>query len=242
MENIDQTNDLTKDLTNDPTNIVTQRLPTPYYHETTYQNSVTCLPTATHYVVSCSIRPDGQTMPQCNAVFETGSGMNIVRRDALTAGWETLLTRDAVLPTLGDANGRPLRLLGKIILRMRFGNTTYRVPFIVAEKLAIEFIAGICFMNRYVIAIACRSQTIPLQRGGTIPILSLHDARRPHERPNDKPNDKHDTHDRPRNDKRTNYAPFKKAHTIRTARMVTIPPMSQVVIPAVTKAPGLVYI
>ena len=63
--------------------------------------------------------------------------MNIVRRDALTDGWETFLTKDAVLPTLGDASGRPLRLLGEVVLRIRFGNTTYRVPFIVAEKLAV---------------------------------------------------------------------------------------------------------
>ena len=75
-----------------------------------------------------------------NAVLDTGSDMNITRRDALTDGWETSLTKDALLPTLGDANGRPLRLLGEIFLRMRFGNTTYRVPFIVAEKLAVEFI------------------------------------------------------------------------------------------------------
>ena len=46
-----------------------------------------------------------------NAVFDTGCGMNIVRQDALTDGWQTWLTKDAVLPTLGDANGRPLRLL-----------------------------------------------------------------------------------------------------------------------------------
>ena len=77
-----------------------------------------------------------------NAVFDTGSAMNIVERDALTDGWETLLTKDAVLPTLGDANGRPLRLLGEIVLRMRFGNNTYRVPFIVAKKLAIEVMVG----------------------------------------------------------------------------------------------------
>ena len=47
-----------------------------------------------------------------NAVFDIGSGMNIVRQDALNDGWQTWLTKDNVLPTLGDANGRPFRLLG----------------------------------------------------------------------------------------------------------------------------------
>ena len=69
-----------------------------------------------------------------NAVFGTGSGMNIVQRDALFDVWEKLLDKDATMPRLGDANGRPLRLLVEITLRISFGNTTYRVPFIVANK------------------------------------------------------------------------------------------------------------
>lgn len=116
-----------------------------------------------------------------NAVFDTGSGMNIDRRDALTDGWEKLLTKDAVLPTLVDANDRPLQLLGEIVLRMCFGNTTYRVPFIVAKKLVVEVIAGTRFMNRYVNAFEFRSQTIRLHHGGTIPMLSRRDTRRPPE-------------------------------------------------------------
>ena len=183
---------------------------------------------------------DGSTMRPFNAVFDTGSGMNIVRQDALTDGWQTWLTKDAVLPTLGDANGRPLRLLGEIVLSIRFGNTTYRVPFIVADKLAV--IVGTRFMNRYVDAIECRNQTIRLNRGGTIVILSRHDSRRSHERPNDRQLNNDDQNDSPRNDKRTNDDPFNKPHTIRTARTVTIPPMSQVAIPVVTEASGLVYI
>ena len=97
-------------------------------------------------------------------------------------------------------------------------------------------------MNLYVDAVECQNQTIRLNRGGTIPILSRHGARHPHEELNDIPNDDDDTHDNPPNDKRTNVAPFKKAHTIRRAQAVTIPPMSQVAIPDVTKASGLVYI
>lgn len=50
--------------------------------------------------------------------------MNIVRRYALNEGLKTLLRTDAVLAMLGDANGKPLRLLGEIFLWMRFGNNT----------------------------------------------------------------------------------------------------------------------
>ena len=168
--------------------------------------------------------------------------MNIVRQDALTDGWQTRVTRDTVLSTLGDANGRPLRLLGEIVLRIRFENTAYRVPFIVADKLAVEVIVGTCFMNRYVDAIECRIQTIRLNRGGTIAIFSRHGARCSHEGSNNIQNDNDDQNDSPRNDDRITDAPFNKPHTIRMARTVMIPPMYQVAIPVVTKASGLVYI
>ena len=237
-----KSDDQTKDSTNDYTNNGEQRRSAPYHDVPTYHDSTLCLLTAAHYVISCSIRLDGSTVRPFNAVFDTGSGMNIVRQDALTDGWQTWLTKDAVLPTLGDTNGRPLSVLGEIVLRIRFENTTYRVPFIFADKLAVEVIVWTRFMNRYVDAIECRNQMIRLNRGSTIPILSRHDARRPHERPNDRLHDNDDQNDSPRNDKRINDAPFNKPHTIRTARTVTIPPMSQVAIPVVTKASGLVYI
>ena len=96
-------------------------------------------------------------------------------------------------------------------------------------------------MNRYVDVIEFRNRTIRLNRGGTIPILSRHGAQRSYEGRNDTTNDNDDQNDSPRNDKRINDAPFNKPHTIRTARTVTIPPMSQVAIPVVTKASGLLY-
>ena len=114
----------------------------PYHDSPTYHENVLCLLTATHYVVSCSIGNTQRTMLPFNAVFYTGSRMKIVKRDALFDGWETLLDKDATMPRLGDANGRPLPLLGEITLRIRFGNTTYRVPFIVADKLAVNVIIG----------------------------------------------------------------------------------------------------
>ena len=75
-----------------------------------------------------------------------------------------------------------------------------------------------------------------------ISILSCHGARRSYEGRNDSPNDNDDQNDSPRNDKLINDAPFNKPHTLRMARTVTIPNMSQEAIPVVTKASGLVYI
>lgn len=86
-----------------------------------------CLLTATQYVIPCSIGLDRRKMLWFNALFDTGSGMYIVGRDALTDGCRKFLTKEAVLPTLRDANGRPLRFFGEFVTRMRFANTTYRV-------------------------------------------------------------------------------------------------------------------
>ena len=60
----------------------------PYHDSPMYHENVLCLITATHYVVSCSIGNTQRTMLPFHAVFDTGSGMNIVKRDALFDGWE----------------------------------------------------------------------------------------------------------------------------------------------------------
>ena len=65
----------------------------PYHDSPTYHENVLCLLTATHYVLSCSIGNSQQTMLRFSAVLDTGSGMNIVKRDALFDGWVKLLAR-----------------------------------------------------------------------------------------------------------------------------------------------------
>ena len=209
------------------------------YHESpTYHENLLCLLTATHYVVSCLIGNTRQTMLPFNEVFDTGSGLKIVKRDALFDGWENLHDKDVTMPRLGDANGRRLRLLGEITLRIRFGNATYRVPFIVADKLAGNVIIGTRFMNRYVGAIECRTQTTTLFRGATISILS---------RTNQRDTNTKYENERLRNEtteptQRGNDAPVKRPHTARLAKHVTVPPLSHMSVSVVTTAAGLVYL
>ena len=210
----------------------------PYHDSPTYHENVLYLPTATHYVVPCSTGNMQQTILPFYAVFDTGSEMKIVKREALFDGWEKLLDRYGTMPRLGDANGRPLRPPGEITLRIRFGNTTYRVPFIVADKLAINVIIGTRFMNRYVDAIECWTQTIRHFRGATIPILS---------RTNQGNANTTYENGRLRNETterttRGSGAPFNHPHTVRLAKHETIPPLSQISIPVVTTAAGLVYL
>lgn len=59
------------------------------------------------------------------------------------------------MPKLGDANGKHLKLLAAIRLRLRIGKAHFRVPFFVAPTLAAPLIIGTSFLDSKVKAIRC---------------------------------------------------------------------------------------
>ena len=142
------------------------------------------------------------------------------------------------MPKFGDANRRPLRPLGEITLRIPFGNTTYRVLFIVADKLAVNVIRGTRFRSRYVEAIECRTQTIRLFCYATIPILCLTKLRNTKTKYENQ-RLRNGTTERTQRD---NDAPFNRPHTARITKHVMIPPLSQMSVLVVTRTAGLVYL
>ena len=90
--------------------------------------------------------------------FDTGCGPNMIRRSDLPQGGEEGLLKDQKLSLLDDANGNPLKLMGKIVFRVRLGSVTYRVLFVVGKHLAVSVIIGTSFMNRTVKGIMCMDQ------------------------------------------------------------------------------------
>ena len=46
------------------------------------------VPTATHYVVSCSLGPNPRHLRPFSAVFDTDYVPNLIRKNALFDGWE----------------------------------------------------------------------------------------------------------------------------------------------------------
>ena len=88
-------------------------------------------------------------------------------------------------------------------------------------------------MNRYVDAIECRTQTIRLFRGATIPILSRNNQRNT----NTKYENEQLRNETTERTQRDNDAPFNCPHTVRLAKHVTIPPLSQMSIPALRRRP-----
>ena len=59
-------------------------------------------------------------------------------------------------------------------LSVRLGNKIYRVPFLIAEQLAVAALLGTSFMNKHVDHICRRNQEIDFHQGCTIPILKAH--------------------------------------------------------------------
>ena len=79
-------------------------------------------------------------------------------------------------------------------------------------------------MNRYVDAIEFRQQTIRLFRGETIPIISRTNQRNT----NTKYEDEQLRNEATERTQRDSEAPLNRAHTLRLAKHVTIPPLSQI--------------
>ena len=170
--------------------------------------------------------------------FDPGCGPNVVRRSALPHRWEESLLQDQDLPALGDANGNPLKLMGKIVSRVRLGSATYRVLFVVTEHLAVSVIIGTSFMNRNVKVIMCMDQWIYLARS-KVPIIAQHQGRRQVSE-----GDLHESQSPSAQEskQRTTKSNLNAPNTIRLAKHVTIPPFPQVAVPVTTQASGLVFI
>ena len=118
-------------------------------------------------------------MQPFHMAFDTGSGYNVIRLRDLPIGWERYIVPIARMPALGDENGNRLPLLGKVVLRVRFGSAMYRIAFLVAERLTVSMIIGASFMNRHVRGIMCMDKEIPLTCA-TIRILSRHHKSKPY--------------------------------------------------------------
>ena len=215
----------------------------PYTRYPRRLDDLVCVQTATPDVVSCSIGPDPRNLRPFSVVFDTVSGPNLIRKSALFDGWELYLVRNETVPRLGDANGRPLRLLGVALIRARFGNSLFHMPFVVADSLAVDVIIGTRFMNQHVDANECRRKCVKLHRGCVLPILARnHDGTFTKPNPVARRRDQSDTNAQKDHPKTPGGNTFNQAHTVRLTKDITIRPMSQMAAPVVSTAAGLVYL
>ena len=107
-----------------------------------------------HYTLSGSIGSNTSNMRPLLITPDTGAGYNLIRRDHLPKDLQRFIVEDPKLPELGDANGNLMNIDAIVHLSVRLGNTIYRVPFLIAEQLAVAALLGISFMQKHVDHIA----------------------------------------------------------------------------------------
>ena len=165
---------------------------------------------------------------------DTGTGYNLIRKDHLPGDWQKFLVEDPKLPQLGDANGNLIYIEAVVHLSVRLGNTIYRVPFLIAEQLAVADLLGTSFMNKHVDHICCRSQEIDLHQGCTIPILQAHRGYQTEPDPSDG--------EAPIVTRRPRTKKMQETHTVLLTAHVRVPPMTQVSVEVDSRASCLAFL
>lgn len=111
-----------------------------------------------------------QAVPDCRRyLFRV---YNLIRRTNLPPDWEDYVIPDAPLLKLAGANSDPLRLSAVVRLVVRLGNGVYRLPFMVTDSLAVDFILGTAFIDSHIRSIAVDVQQMDLRRGDRVAILN----------------------------------------------------------------------
>ena len=204
--------------------------------------------TTTHYSVSASVGVNVSALRPTTVVMDTGAGFALIKKSRLFANWRDFEVKSTNLPRLGDANGNAPQLEAMVHLTIRLGNTLYRVPFLVAERLAVDVILGTAFTNKHVQHICCWDQVIDLYQGGTIPILAASDIYPERSKgaapdnasgPGWDPDVDPKAHIYQRGKRRKSIC---QTHAIRLTEHVQIPPMSQAAVPVRTGASGLCFL
>ena len=135
---------------------------------------------------------------------------------------------DGPLPRLAGPNSNPLRLTAVGQLAVRLQNTKLRIPFVVTDQLAVPVLLGTAFIDAHVRSIHIDAQRLERRQGGSVAIV---DGKGEPTRPT----------------RRNGHQLFRAAvreespESIRVARWVTIPPMSQARIRVTTAGSGLVF-
>ena len=160
---------------------------------------------------------------------DTCSGYNLVRKSDLPPDWTRYVVHDAPLPRLAGANSNPLKLSALVHLAVPLRNSTFRIPFIVADQLAKPVLLGTAFINTHVPCIDVEAQGMELPQGGSVAIFDGKGEPTPPTRRHGRQTGRPDVREE---------AP----QAIRLARWVTIPAMSQTPVRVTTAGRELVFL
>ena len=131
-----------------------------------------------NYKVYADIGYDSTLSVRRLATLDTGAGPSFIRKDQLPPQVQSRIRRKE-LPSIVDANRKPISTLGTVRLALGLGNSHCQVEFIVADRLAVPLILGADFCDRYVHAIYPRRRAVELGDGSEVPIIRRPTKRHP---------------------------------------------------------------
>ena len=134
-------------------------------------NSVVCPMTSKIYNVLGSVATEGNAFKPHMIAVDTCSGYNLVRKADLPPECNRYVIRDAPLSRPAGANTNLLRLTAVVRLAVRLRNTTFHIPFVVAEQLAVPVLLGTAFIDGHVHSIDIDGQKLELRHGGSVSIV-----------------------------------------------------------------------
>ena len=192
-------------------------------------DGVICLMTSKIYNVLGSIATEDNAFKPHTIAVDTCSGYNLVRKADLPPDWTRYVIRDAPLPRLAGANSNPLKLSAVVRLAVRLRNTTFRVPFVFADQLAVPVLLGTAFIDAHVRRIDIDARKLDRRQRGSVDIVDGKEEPSPPTR---------------RQGRQTGRADVREEapQAIRIACWVTIPAMSQTRVRVTTAGKGLVFL
>ena len=102
------------------------------------------------YNILGSIATEKNALKPFPIAVDTYSGYNLARKADLPPDWTRHAIRNAPLPRVAGANSNPLRLTAVVRLAVRNRNTMFRVPFVVADQMAVPVLLGTAFLDAHV--------------------------------------------------------------------------------------------
>ena len=192
-------------------------------------NSIVCLKASKIYNVLGSVATGGNAFKPHMIAVDTCSGYNLVRKADLPPDSNRYVIRDALLPRLAGVNSNSLRLTAVVRLAVRLRNTTFRIPLVVAEQLAVPVLLGTASIDAHVRSIDIDGQKLELRHGSSVAIVDGNGKSTTPTRRHGRQTSRPEVRDE---------AP----QAIRIARWVTIPAMSQAGVRVTTAGRGLVFL
>lgn len=187
------------------------------------------------YTVYGSIGTATNAFKPYRIAVDTCSGYNIVRKNCLPPDWRSYEVPNTSLPRLVGAESSPLKLTSVVGLAVRLANVTNRLPFIVADALAVDVVLGTSFIDTHVRSSNVEQQRLDLRLVGGAAIdeskgVAMEDQSK------DPPRKKAFRRTKNDNGRETDAQPR------RLAKWATIPAMLQLAVRVTTKGSGLVFI